>query len=75
MNNKLIDYSNTGNFEIGDFIAQKLSSVRNWFQKVNMERRIIELNTNRQREMIKQLEVEAIESLSLELKSILRVPR
>ncbi len=75
MNTKLMEYSNTRNFDIGKFIAQKLSSVRGWFQKINIECRNIELKNNRRRKMINQLEVETIENKPLELKSTLRVPR
>ena len=75
MNNKLLDYADAGNSEIVEFVAKKFTSVRCWFQKINKERRNIELKTNRQRKMLSQLEVETIENLSLELKSTLRVPR
>lgn len=75
MNSKRINYTDTSNFEIGELVKQQLSSVRCWFQNISTERKNIELQKSRRREMLAQLQKETIENLTFELKSTLSVPR
>lgn len=55
--------------------GRELKAIDRWRRNNRMEREMIERQTRRKRKMLRQLETSTIQSLAIELKSSLRVPR